>query len=133
MCQGELIKALARRILKLPVLRFVDDYFSAESKETAQHAMKCFARCVCIFHACLFLVPVACFTRLVRAIMGEDAIAKNKLEHGNPLTILGITIEINMAGVIFAPNEEKVSTHLVLAYINHSHASMLSAGESMER
>ena len=114
MCQGELIKVLARRILKLPVLRFVDDYFSAESKETAQHAMKCFARCVCIFHVCRSLVPATCFTRLVRAIMGEDAIAKNKLEHGNPLTILGITVEVNMAGMIFAPNEEKVSTHFVV-------------------
>ena len=113
MCQGELIKALARRILKLPVLRFVDDYFSAESKETAQHAMQCLARCDCIFHVFHFLVPVTCLIRVVRAVMGEDAIAKNKLEHGNPLTILGTTVEVSMAGVIFVPNEEKVSTHLV--------------------
>ena len=78
--------------------------------------MKCFARCVCIFHARIFLVLVVCFTRLVRAIMGEDAIAKNKLEHGNPLTILGITIEINMAGVIFAPNEEKARTYICFGF-----------------
>ena len=42
--QGDLIKAIARDMLKLPVLRFVDDYFAAESSETADHAMWVFAR-----------------------------------------------------------------------------------------
>ena len=41
---GELITAIARRVLYLPVLRFVDDYFAAEREEVAEHAMKIFAR-----------------------------------------------------------------------------------------
>ncbi len=41
---GELIGTIARRVLHLPVLRFVDDYFSAEQEECAAHAMRIFAR-----------------------------------------------------------------------------------------
>jgi hypothetical protein len=48
---GELITAIARRVLFLPVLRFVDDYFAAEREDVAEHAMKIFARhiskCTC--------------------------------------------------------------------------------------
>ena len=46
--------------------------------------------------------------RLVRLLFGADAIAEKKLEHGNPLTVLGISIEINDAGVVFQPDQEKV-------------------------
>ena len=41
---GNLITAIARRVLFLPVLRFVDDYFAAEREEVAEHAMRIFAR-----------------------------------------------------------------------------------------
>ena len=111
---GDLIKAIARRILNLPVLRFVDDYFAAESAETADHAMWVFARYAVLDQSCIMHIDCAsvCLHRLVRAILGEDAIAKNKLERGNPLTVLGITIEINMTGVVFAPNNEKVCNAL---------------------
>ena len=49
---GDLIKAITRRILNLPVLRFVDDYFAAESAETAEHAMWVFARYAVVGHSC---------------------------------------------------------------------------------
>ena len=106
---GDLIKAIARRMLNLRVLRFVDDYFAAGSAETADHAMWVFARYAVLDHTCIMRVghTLVSLCRLVRVILGEDAIAKNKLEQGNPLTVLGITIEINMAGVVFAPNNEK--------------------------
>ena len=45
--------------------------------------------------------------RLVRAILGADAVAQKKLEVGNPLTVLGIQIEANLAGVVFIPDAEK--------------------------
>ena len=48
--------------------------------------------------------------RLVRVLLGEDAISKRKLEYGNPMTVLGIKIEANLAGVVFTPDEEKVRT-----------------------
>ena len=55
--------------------RWVDDYFSIEPADTVKHAMTCFAR-------------------LVRAVLGTDAIAESKLGWGNPLHILGVTIAI---------------------------------------
>ena len=43
-CTGELLKAIARRVLHLPLLRFVDDYFAVEATASAEHAMQVFAR-----------------------------------------------------------------------------------------
>ena len=100
------MKAIARRLLHLPVLRFVDDYFAAESEVTAQHAMNSFARHV-DSHCLLLLIVTNVFCRLVRALFGHDAISERKLEYGNPLTVLGIRIEVNAAGVIFQPDQEK--------------------------
>jgi len=57
------------------------------------------------------------FCRLVRAILGEDAISKRKLEHGNPMTVLGIKIEANLAGVVFTPDEEKVRTFTHVCFV----------------
>ena len=47
--------------------------------------------------------------RLVRCLLGEDAIAKKKLLHGNPLPILGISVEANLAGMTFMPEAEKIA------------------------
>ena len=58
---------------------------------------------------CPILHHVHIVLRLVRAALGDDAIAENKLEFGNPLTILGIRIQVNLAGVVFSPDEKKVS------------------------
>ena len=41
---GELLKVIGRRVLHLPLSRFVDDYFGAERKGCAEHAMNIFAR-----------------------------------------------------------------------------------------
>ena len=70
-----LLRALARRLLHLPILCFVDDYFSVETRGNEESAMKTFAR-------------------LVRACLGESAVAPRKLEHGNPLIVLGVEIEV---------------------------------------
>lgn len=40
--------------------------------------------------------------------MGADAIAKKKSLHANPLPILGIAVEVNLAGVTFVPEPEKL-------------------------
>ena len=55
MCVGELIKAIARRLLHQPVMRFVDDYFAAEHEECAKHSMLIFARCSVWPPLCLFV------------------------------------------------------------------------------
>jgi len=51
---GEMIAHFARTLLMLPVLRYVDDYFSADREDLADHGMMC-------------------FDRLVKALMGPTA------------------------------------------------------------
>ena len=64
-----------------PVLtRYVDDFFSVDVDANAQPSMEIFAR-------------------LVRVCLGSSAIAQRKLQHGNPLTILGVDVEINQQGI----------------------------------
>ena len=41
---GAFLCAAARDLLKIPMFRYVDDFFSGERKESAKEAMKCFAR-----------------------------------------------------------------------------------------
>ena len=69
--------------------RFVDDFFTAERSECAAHAKRTFAR-------------------LVQCLMGETAIAEHKLMHGNPLEILGVMVALELAGVTFWPEDEKI-------------------------
>ena len=59
--------------------RYVDDFFSVDVDENVQQSMEIFAR-------------------LVRVCLGSSAIAQRKLQHGNPLTILGVDVEINQQG-----------------------------------
>ena len=85
-----LLRAIARRILKLPVLCFVDDFFSVESASAAEHAKLCFAR-------------------MVRACLGDSSVAPHKLLHGNPLEVLGIDITVSSTGATFWPAPTKVA------------------------
>ena len=48
-----------------------------------------------------------CFARLVRAVLGHDAISEGKLWHGNPCVVLGIQIRFTEEGAWCAPDEEK--------------------------
>ena len=43
---GSLLAVIARRLLHLPVMRYVDDYFSVARAETTERDMLFFARCV---------------------------------------------------------------------------------------
>ena len=85
---GSFLCTAACRLLHLPILRFVDDYFSLERPKAAEHAMQCFAR-------------------LVRCILGDSAISVRKLEVGNPLTILGVTISLDSHGIQLRPSGDK--------------------------
>ena len=97
---------LARVILKIAVLRYVDDYFWAEHAETIAHAKDCFAT-------------------VVRALLGEAAIAAHKLEHGLSLTILGLDMEATDTGVNCRPSQAKRVKWLKLIQ-GHAEASVLS-------
>ena len=72
---GEMIRTIACKVLRIPSLRWVDDYYGAEPDGTVAHAKECFAR-------------------LVQALLGPDAIEQSKLESGNPLAILGVHVRI---------------------------------------
>ena len=85
---GALIRHVAREWLMLPVLRYVDDYFSTEGEATAAHALSCFAR-------------------LVRTMLGGDALAEAKTECGRPLTILGIQVDVEEDGITLELTEQK--------------------------
>ena len=41
---GELLKAIVRQVLHVPVLRFVDDFFGIAAEEDADHMMRVFTR-----------------------------------------------------------------------------------------
>ena len=43
---GRLLTAIARKLLHLPIGRFVDDLFAPESVHNVEHAMECVARLV---------------------------------------------------------------------------------------
>ena len=56
---GSLLRAIFRRMLFIPALRYVDDYFGPEGP-------------ACVSHL------VQCVVRIVRALLGADAIADRK-------------------------------------------------------
>ena len=85
---GALLSTLARKLLHIPVLRYVDDFFAPERPETVEHAMWS-------------------FTRLVRALLGYSAIARRKLEVGHSLVVLGILVAPSFDGTTFKVDPSK--------------------------
>ena len=99
---GAAICFIARKFLKLALLRYVDDMFAAERKECVEHAMHCYAR-------------------LVRLLLGSTAIAQKKLVFGlEGLDILGVEIRISARGFKCRPSPDKVEKWL--AIINRAQA-----------
>ena len=80
---------LARRLLHMPLMRYVDDYFSPERSACARHAMHCFAR-------------------LVRCLLGPSAISDKKLDSGMPLDVLGLTLSVSKQGITAWPTPDKI-------------------------
>ena len=85
---GALVCTIARRALKMPVHRYVDDYFGFERRALVEHSMNCFAR-------------------LVRMLLGQGAVANRKLECGVGLTILGVDVEMDCIGYKCRPSKLK--------------------------
>jgi hypothetical protein len=81
---------IARVYLKLPVLRYVDDYFACEREELAEHAMQSFAE-------------------LCRLLMGKDVIADRKLQCANPIGVLGLQVQADEKQVHVWPDPVKVA------------------------
>ena len=92
---GSLLKAIARRKLRLAMHHYVDDYFAADRQESIEVATDVFAR-------------------LVRACMGDSALQAEKLEHGNPLVILGVEVSFTLKEACFWPAPDKVAKWIKL-------------------
>ena len=90
---GDLILTIARRILHMPLSRYVDDYFGPERPENMEQCSQLFAR-------------------LVRMFLGESAIAIDKLKSDLSLVVLGILVQPSTAGVTFCLCEKKTEKWL---------------------
>ena len=85
---GSALRSIARRLVFLPVCRYTDDYFSVEWAEVRRHSMEAFAR-------------------IVRAILGPDAVAPAKLLFGEELEILGVDFSTSFIGIRCTPTADK--------------------------
>ena len=109
---GSLLAFLAQTLLMLPVLRFVDDYFSIELPRAAEHGMQCFAR-------------------LVRCLLGLCSFAAHKLCCGNPLPVLGLTVTILPGSMSCVPMPDKGEVGsgtlcpLVLSFLDSQASSLV--------
>ena len=94
---GHLLTLIGRKLLGLPLFRYVDDYFSTDRQEfccgSAFDVL-----CTRVYHLLLNKRPetvehgLDTFVRLVRAVLGQSAIADSKVECGMTLVILGILV-----------------------------------------
>ena len=87
---AKLILKVARVLLCIPVIAYVDDFLSAEWEESCGHAKECFAR-------------------LVRCLLGPSAVAPHKLEHGAVLDVLGLVVTADSAGIWCKPATELIA------------------------
>ena len=92
---GALICSIARKLLKMPIFRYVDDYFSAERPDTAEHSMQIFAR-------------------LVRMLLGPSSISDRKLEWGLRLQVLGMCVIPCTEGIKLTLDPEKASKWITI-------------------
>jgi hypothetical protein len=85
---GAALCHIAQTFLMLPILRYVDDYFGPDRLATVEHGLQC-------------------FVRLVRLLLGSDAVADDKTAFGSRLDILGVDLEMSLKGFKFRPAAEK--------------------------
>ena len=45
---------------------------------------------------------------MVKCVLGPSAIAQKKLQHGNPLPVLGIRVGLSYGGITLIPELEKI-------------------------
>ena len=85
---GAFLQHVLRAVLRVPLFRYVDDFFSLDKQGCGKHAMECAAR-------------------VVRAMLGTSALAQEKMDHGSSLVVLGIQIWTSTQGVRLELTEEK--------------------------
>ena len=91
---GELIWHLGTSLLKLPLCRYVDDFFSVGRTDTVENAKEC-------------------FRTLVDTLFGDGSISVNKLLSGNPLVILGLQVAITPQSMTVSVDRNKADKWIV--------------------
>ena len=88
---GDLLCQLGRKLLGIPLFRYVDDYFAVDRQRLSMHTPRVLTVSFPLMHRPETVKhALETFMRLIRAILGQDAVADRKVEHGNDLVILGI-------------------------------------------
>jgi hypothetical protein len=124
---GALLCHIVRKCLKLAICRYVDDFFGCERCAPHISCGACSRRVVCrpdtVEHA------LGCFTRIVRLLLGESALASHKVSCGSGLCVLGVDLAIYSAGFVARPSAAKVASWI--ASIEEAvRAGVLRAGDA---
>ena len=77
---GAALAHLARKLLRIATLRYVDDFFGPCAPEAQEHTM-------------------ASLARLVRLLLGPKAVSDRKSECGDALEILGLRVSFSLTGI----------------------------------
>ena len=88
------VRVVCGYVLKLPVLRYVDDYLGLDRKDCVIHGLDCFAR-------------------VVRCILGSSALAEEKMGVGITMEYLGICVHPSLNGISFWPSKAKITRWLL--------------------
>ena len=107
---GAFLRHLGQRFLKLPLGRYVDDFFADDRKADVEHALRCFAR-------------------LARAVLGQGLLSEEKMEHGHPLQVLGLHFEADITCVSVRAADTKADAWPQCVE-NSLKVGRLSAGEA---
>jgi hypothetical protein len=124
---GALLVHIVRKCLKLAVCRYVDDFFGCE-------------RCVHPSFSYVGASPVACrpetiehalgcFMRIIRLLLGQNALASHKVSFGSSLCVLGVDLAISAAGIVARPSATKV-VKWVASVREALRTGVLSAGDA---
>jgi len=94
---GSLLTTILRHELRAVILRYVDDLFGIgrdSGSEVPQDVPVDLPRERAPYGA-QAAHALECAVRIIRALMGQSAISAKKVEHGNPLVILGLRIKVS--------------------------------------
>ncbi len=89
---GELLCTIARKVLHLPVYRYVDDFFAIGRSVVCSAACLLLGASLCACRPDTIAHAMETFARLVRLLLGSSAISDQKLEYGCQLLILGMKV-----------------------------------------
>ena len=79
-----------------------------------------------------------CLCSFVDLVMGKGECAFKKLECGNPLTVLGVQADMNLAGMVFSPSPlktkeliEQIGSYLICGHLTAGETSKLAGACSL--